>query len=101
MYGLVVERGGGAYLTQYPDNSGKGKRFEVDGGKRDDLRSALEDLDIKGLAPNYEPNPPTAEGHRYSVTYQGTTVQAAEKADIPEDLKSVIEMLDGLVDDET
>jgi hypothetical protein len=53
------------------------------------------------LEPSYEPDPPTAEGHRYSVTYQGTTVQAAEKADIPEKLKSVIEMLDDLVDDET
>ncbi|MDQ3676448.1 MAG: hypothetical protein M3401_06535 [Actinomycetota bacterium] len=97
VYGLVVERGGGAFLTQYPE---KVKRFEVDGGKRSDLRSALEDLDVKGLQPNYEPSPPTAEGHRYSVTYQGTTVQAAEKADVPKKLKSVIKMLDGLVDDE-
>jgi hypothetical protein len=98
VYALVVERGGGAFLTQYPE---KVKRFEVDGDKRADLRSALDELDIKGLDPSYEPDLPTAQGHRYSVTYQGTTVQAAEKADVPDKLKSVINMLDGLVDDET
>lgn len=98
VYGLVVERGGGATLTQFPE---KVKRFEVDGDKRSDLRSALDDLDIKGLKPSYEPDQPTAEGHRYSVTYQERTVQASEKADVPERLKNVIEMLDGLINDET
>lgn len=98
VYGLVVERGGGAFLTEYPE---KNRRFEIGGDARSDLRSALDELDIKGLQPSYEPSPPTAEGHRYSVTYQGTTVQAAEKADIPGKLKSVIEMLDDLVNDET
>ena len=98
VYGLVVERGGGATLTQFPE---KVKRFEVDGDKRSDLRSALEDLDITDLKPSYEPDSPTAEGHRYSVTYQDRTVQASEQADVPEKLKTVIEMLDGLIDDET
>jgi len=98
VYGLVVERGGGATLTQFPE---KVKRFEVDGDKRSDLRSALEDLDITDLKPSYEPDSPTAEGHRYSVTYQDRTVQASEQADAPEKLKTVIEMLDGLIDDET
>jgi len=98
VYGLVVERGGGATLTQFPE---KVKRFEVDGDKRSDLRSALEDLDITDLEPSYEPDSPTAEGHRYSVTYQDRTVQASEQADVPEKLKTVIEMLDGLIDDET
>jgi hypothetical protein len=97
VYGLVVERGGGATLTQYPENV---KRFDVGGDKRDDLQSALEDLDIKSLKPSYQPDTPTAEGHRYSVTYQGTTVQAAEKADLPDQLHSVIDKLDNLVDDE-
>lgn len=97
VYGLVVERGGGATLTQYPE---KFKRFELDGGTRDELRSALEDLDMERLDANYEPNPPSAEGHRYSVTYRGTTVQAAEKADVPKKLKSVIKLLDELIDDE-
>jgi hypothetical protein len=98
VYGLVIERGGGAFLTQYPE---KVKRFEISGDTRSNLRSALEDLDIKGLQTNYEPRTPTAEGHRYSVTYQGTTVTAAERADVPDKLKSVIKMLDQLVDDES
>jgi len=98
VYGLVVERGGGAILSQYPENV---KRFDLSGDKRDDLRSALDDLDIKSLSPSYVPSSPTAQGHRYSVTYQGTTVQAAEKADLPGKLKSVIELLDSLINDET
>jgi hypothetical protein len=97
VYGLVVERGGGATLTQYPEQV---KRFDVSGDDRDDLQSALDDLDMHNLKPNYLPSTPTAEGHRYSVTYQGMTVQAAEKADVPDQLQSVIDKLDNLVDDE-
>ncbi|MDX6689614.1 MAG: hypothetical protein QOG15_1071 [Solirubrobacteraceae bacterium] len=97
VYGLVVERGGGATLTQYPEQV---KRFDVGSDKRDDLQSALNDLDIKSLKPTYQPDTPTAMGHRYSVTYQGTTVQAVENADMPGQLKSVIDKLGNLVDDE-
>ncbi len=97
-FGLVVERGGGATLTRYPDEN---KTFTVDGDKRSDLQSALEKLDVQSLESGYEPSPPTAEGSRYSVTYEGTTITAAEKADMPDSLRSVIEMLNGLLDDET
>ncbi len=98
VYGLVVERGGHATLTQYPERL---KKFEVSKGKRDDLGNALDELNIEDLQPSYVPDSPTAEGHRYSVTFQGTTVQAAEKAELPDQLRSVINLLDDLVDDET
>jgi hypothetical protein len=97
VYGLVIERGGGATLTQYPQ---KIRRFEVDGDKRDELRDELGGLDFGRLQPSYLPSAPTAEGYRYSVTYANTTVQASERADMPDKLRSVIELLNGLLDAE-
>jgi hypothetical protein len=97
VYGLVVERGGGATLTQYPQGE---KRFTVDTDKRDGLREGLEGLDFKSLQPTYLPSTTTPNGFRYSVTYDGRTVEAAEHAQIPDKLKSVIDLLNELVDGE-
>lgn len=97
VYGLVVERGGGAMLTQYPQ---KIKRFAVGGDARDELRADLEGLDFNTLRRSYAPGTPTVSGYRYSVTYANVTVQAAEAAQIPTRLKSLIDLLNGLVDGE-
>jgi len=97
-YGLVVEQGRGATVTQYP---AKPKRFTVDEGELSSLRDALVDLNIRALKHDYQPSQPTAVGDRYSLTYQGTTVQAAERAQLPEKLESVIDKLDEILDGQT
>lgn len=95
-YSLVVDRGGGATLTTYPP---KTKRFVIDGGKRDDLVGLLDG--IGDLQSSYESARPSAEQFRYSLTYQAKTVQATEGAELPDVLRSVIDLLDGIVSDES
>jgi len=97
-YGLVIEQGRGATVTEFP---AKQKRFTVGGEEHSSLRDALVDLNIGALKHDYQPSPPTADGNRYSVTYQRTTVQAAEKATIPEPLNSVIDKLNDILDGQT
>lgn len=94
-YSLVIDRGGGATLTTYPPNV---KRFVLDGDKRDDLVSSLDA--IKNLRPSYEPDTPSADDLRYSVTYQGMNVQASGRARLPGSLRSLIDLLNGVVGDE-
>lgn len=92
---LVIDRGGGSTLTTYPP---KTKTFVLDGDKRDELVRSLNA--IKGLRPSYEPARPTADDFRYSVTYQGRNVQASGSAQLPGSLRSLIDLLDGIVKDE-
>jgi len=95
-YGLTVDRGGGAQLTTYPS---KIKKFSVDGDKRDKLSGLLDDT--KGLDASYDAATPVADAFRYSITYEGKTVQASDNAKLPDSLRSLIDLLEGLVDDET
>ena len=95
-YGLTVDRGGGAQLTRYPS---KIKKFTVDGDKRDELVDLLDGFD--GLKSSYEPQTPVADAFRYSITSEGKAVQAADNAKLPDELRSLIDLLDGIVDDET
>jgi len=95
-YALTVDRGGGAQLTRYPSNI---KKFKIDGDKRDELVGLLDGF--AGLQSSFEPGTPVADAFRYSVTYDGKTVQAADNAKLPDKLRSLIDLLDGIVDDET
>ena len=95
-YALTVDRGGGAQLTRYPS---KIKRFKIDGDKRDELVELLDGF--QRLQSSFEPVTPVADAFRYSVTYEGKTVQAADNAKLPDKLRSLIDQLDGIVDDET
>lgn len=95
-YGLTVDRGGGAQLTTYPS---KIKRFNIGDDKRDELTGLLDDA--KGLDASYDAATPVADAFRYSLTYDGKTVQASDNAKLPESLRSLIDLLDGLVDDQT
>jgi hypothetical protein len=95
-YALTVDRGGGAQLTRYPS---KIKKFKIDGDKRDELVGLLDGFDR--LQSSYEPGTPVADAFRYSITYGGKTVQAADNAKLPGKLRSLIDLLDGVVDDET
>jgi len=94
-YGLTVDRGGGAQLTTYPT---KIKKFKIGGDKRDELIGLLDGFE--GLQSSYEPDTPVADAFRYSVTYEGKTVQASDNAKLPDKLKSLIDVLDGIVADE-
>jgi len=95
-YGLTVDRGGGAQFTTYP---AKIKKFKIGGDKRDELIDLLDGF--AGLNSSYEPDTPVADAFRYSVTYEGKTVQASDNAKLPDKLRSLIDLLDGIVDDET
>lgn len=95
-YALTVDRGGGAQLTTYPS---KIKKFKIDGDKRDELVGLLDGFN--SLRSTYEPTTPDANAFRYSVTYEGKSVQAADNAKLPDKLRSVIDLLDDIVDDET
>lgn len=95
-YALTVDRGGGAQLTTYPS---KIKKFKIGGDKRDELIDLLDGF--AGLNSSYEPDTPVADAFRYSVTYEGKTVQASDNAKLPDKLRSLIDLLDGIVDDET
>jgi len=95
-YALTVDRGGGAQLTTYPS---KIKRFTIGGDKRDELIGLLGGF--AGLQSSYEPGTPVADAFRYSVTYERKNVQASDNAKLPDKLRSLIDLLDGIVDDET
>lgn len=95
-YALTVDRGGGAQLTRYPS---KIKKFKIDGDKRDELVGLLDGFER--LQSSYEPGTPVADAFRYSITYEGKTVQAADNAKLPGELRSLIDLLDGIVKDET
>lgn len=95
-YSLVVDRGGGATLTTYPS---KVKKFNIGSDKRDELVGLLDG--IKGVDSSYQPDRPSADDFRFSVTYQAKTVEAADSSKMPDDLRSVIDLLDDVVKDET
>lgn len=94
-YALTVDHGGGAQLTRYPS---KIKKFKIDGDKRDELVGLLDGF--QRLQSSFEPATPVANAFRYSITYEGKTVQAADNAKLPDNLRSLIDQLDGIVDDE-
>jgi len=93
---LVVDRGGGASLTSYP---AKAKTFNIGGGKRDELGRALEGF--AQLESSYELKAPVADAFHYTITFEGKTVQASDGAEMPAKLKSLIGLLDGIVNDES
>lgn len=95
-YGLTVDRGGGGQLTTYPS---KVKKFNVGADKRDQLIGLLDGFD--GLESSYETRTPVADAFRYSVTYEGKTVQASDNAELPEKLRSLVDLLDDIVKTET
>jgi len=95
-YALTVDRGGGAQLTTYPS---KIKKFKIGGDERDELSGVLDGF--ADLESSYEPDTPVADAFRYSVTYEGKTLQASDSAKLPDKLRSLIDLLDGIVDDET
>jgi hypothetical protein len=95
-YALTVDRGGGAQLTTYPS---KIKKFKIGGDERDELSGVLDGF--ADLESSYEPDTPVADAFRYSVTYEGKTLQASDNAKLPDKLRSLIDLLDGIVDDET
>ena len=94
-YALTVDRGGGAQLTTYPS---KIKKFKIGGDERDELSGVLDGF--ADLESSYEPDTPVADAFRYSVTYEGRTLQASDNAKLPDKLRSLIDLLDGIVDDE-
>ena len=95
-YGLTVDRGGGGQLTTYPS---KVKKFNIGSAKRDKLIALLDGFD--GLEPSYETRTPVADAFRYTVTYEGKSVQASDNAELPEKLRSLVDLLDGIINDET
>jgi len=94
-YSLVIDRGGGGTLTTYPS---KTKKFNIGGDKRDKLVGLLDA--IKDVGPRYDPSTPSADDFRYSITYQEKTVQASDSAKLPDSLRSLINLLNGIIGDE-
>jgi len=95
-YSLVIDRGGGATLTTYPP---KTKTFNLDGDKRDKLVGLLDA--IKDAEPRYVAETPAADDFFYSITYEGKAVQASDAAKLPDGLRSLIALLNGVVKDES
>lgn len=95
-YSLTVDRGGGAQLTTFPT---KIKKFNIGGDKRDELTRLLDG--VKDLDSSYEPKTPVADAFRYSIGYESKTISASDNADLPANLRSLITLLDGIVEGET
>jgi len=96
VYSLTVDRGGGAQLTTYPS---KIKKFNIGADKRDELTGLL--AGGKDLDSNYESKTPVADASRYSITYESKTISASDSAELPDKLRSLINLLDGIVENET